>query len=63
MIKPRCFNERDLHKIDLMTDQWNNFLTARRARFFEFRTDANWLTMNEREYMLGECLKLLNRVA
>jgi hypothetical protein len=62
MIKARCFNQNELHKIDLMIDQWNNFLTARRSGIFEFATATNWLTMNEREYMLSECLKLLNKV-
>lgn len=62
MIKAICLNAQEIHKIDLMTDQWNFFLDDRRKRRFEFATGDNWLTVNEREYMLGESLKLLNRI-
>lgn len=55
-------SKTDIRKVDLMTGQWNRFITDRSRKKFEIKTDVNWLTVNDREYMLAESLKLLNRV-
>jgi len=55
-------NASDRKKVSIMTNQWNRFLSERRKKTFEFGTGPNWLTMNGREYMLSECLNLLNKL-
>ena len=54
-------SKTDLRNIEALTTNWNNFLSARGKGIFEFREAPNWLTMSERESMLGIALRILNK--
>lgn len=56
--------KKDFKLMNDMSCRWENFLSARKKRAFEFneKKNPNWLSMIDRENMLAEFVKIFQKI-